>query len=163
MRIGIAGISHVDAITDLINAAFSVERFFIDGPRTRLDGVHEMFASGKFLVAEDAGVMAGCVYVELRGERGYIGLLSVDPSRQRSGLGSILVTAAESYFLANGCRFADLRIVNLREELPPFYRGLGYVENGISPFPAEAATKLPCHFINMSKPLIATRAQELQA
>ena len=47
----------------------------------------------------------------------------------------------------------DLQIVNLRTELPPFYRRLGYAESGEMPFAAEAKPKLPCHFIRMSKPL----------
>jgi hypothetical protein len=47
----------------------------------------------------------------------------------------------------------DLRIVNLREELPPFYRKLGYSDIGESPWPADVPTKLPCHFIEMSKAL----------
>jgi len=48
----------------------------------------------------------------------------------------------------------DLRIVNLREELPAFYRKLGYMETGTEPFPSDLDTKLPCHFVNMSKPLV---------
>lgn len=48
----------------------------------------------------------------------------------------------------------DLRIVNLREELPPFYRRLGYVETGTAPFQEEIKSKLPCHFVLMSKPLV---------
>jgi hypothetical protein len=47
----------------------------------------------------------------------------------------------------------DLRIANLLEELSPFYRRLGYVETGTEPFPAEIKSKLPCHFVLMSKPL----------
>jgi hypothetical protein len=47
----------------------------------------------------------------------------------------------------------DLRIVNLREELPAFYRKLGYAETGTEPFPESEATKLRCHLICMSKEL----------
>lgn len=162
MGISVAELSGAEAITGLINVAFSVERFFIDGPRTTLNSVQDLFASGKFLIAEDAGVIVGCVYVEMCGERGYLGLLSVDPSRQRSGLGSILVAAAEDHLLAHGCRYADLQIVHLREELPPFYSRLGYIENGTSAFPPEASAKRPCHFVKMSKALIP-RAPGLQA
>jgi hypothetical protein len=48
----------------------------------------------------------------------------------------------------------DIQIVNVRSELPPFYRKLGYIETGTAPFPAEVVTKLRCHFIVMSKPLV---------
>ena len=148
----------VPAITRLINAAFQVERFFLDRDRIGTADVAERLKKGRFILAEDLSRekdsgLAGCVYVELRGERAYIGLLSVDPSQQRSGLGRRLMAAAEDYARESGCRFADLLIVNLRLELPPFYRRLGYMEDGTAPFPAEANPKQPCHFIKMFKPL----------
>ena len=143
-------------ITALINLAFQVERFFIDGDRITAGAVRELAAQGQFLVMEDSGGLAGCIYVESRGERGYLGLLSVDPSRQRSGLGSQLVFWAEEHCRSAGCRFVDLRIVNLREELPAFYRRLGYRETGAAAFTPGIATKRPCHFIEMSKALDRT-------
>ena len=48
-------------------------------------------------------------------------------------------------------RFMDIKIVNLRTELPEFYRKRGYVESGTSPFPPEVETKQACHFIDMTK------------
>ncbi|HEY2019448.1 MAG TPA: GNAT family N-acetyltransferase [Bryobacteraceae bacterium] len=158
MRIRIAEVSEAEAITRLINSAFLVERFFIDGDRIDLEQVHAFFRKGEFLLAEDASAEsgtgpAGCAYIEVRGERSYMGLLSIDPSRQRSGLGSRLVEAAEERCREQGCRFLDLQIVNLREELPPFYRRLGYVETGTAPFPADVPTRLECHFVKMTKAL----------
>jgi predicted N-acetyltransferase YhbS len=137
----------------LINLAFRVEKFFIESDRISLSQVREFLDNGLFLIAEDDGEMGGCVYIELRGERGYFGLLSVDPSRQRSGLGRRLIAAAEEFCSNAGCRFMDMRIVNLREELPAYYAKLGYSDTGTSPFPADVETKLPCHFIEMSKAL----------
>ncbi len=67
------------------------------------------------------------------------------------GFGRRLIAAAEEFCRDAGCRFMDLRIVNLREELPAYYTKLGYAETGASAFPAEVQTKLPCHFIEMSK------------
>jgi len=145
--------SDAGTLTHLINAAFAVEQFFIDSDRISLAQVGEYFQTGAFLVAENDGEMAACIYVELRGERGYFGLLSVDPIRQRSGLGRRLIAAAEEFCRNAGCRFMDMRIVNLREELPAYYTKLGYAETGISPFPPEVETKLPCHFVEMTKVL----------
>jgi predicted N-acetyltransferase YhbS len=153
LRLRIAEPGDVDALTRLINAAFSVESFFIDGDRINADTVRKMMGSGQFLIAQDADGIGACVYVEPRGDRAYLGLLSVDPSRQRSGLGSRVVAAAEQNARASGVYTMDLRIVNLRRELPDFYRRLGYVVTGASPFPADVTTKQPCHFINMSKPI----------
>lgn len=142
-----------DAITDLINAAFRGERFFIDRDRTDPDKIHALLKAGAFLVAEDAGRMTACVYVELRGDRAYFGLLAVDPSCQKKGVGKNMVAVVEDYARAAGCRFMDMRLVNLRAELPPFYQRLGYVETGTEPFEADAEPKIPAHFINMSKSL----------
>src|SRR5260370_18073937 len=148
-----ATVADAEAITRLINLAFQVERFFLDGDRIRLEEVHEHFETGRFIVAEDDGRLAGCIYVELGDDRAYLGLLSVAPERQRAGLGTLLTSAAEDFCRANGCCGADLLIVNLREELPGFYGRLGYVETGTAPFPVEVQTKQPCHFLRMSKPL----------
>ena len=141
------------ALAALINQAFTVERFFIDGDRTDEAEVGGMLQRGRFLVAEEGGRVVGCVYVEVRGERGYFGLLAVAPDCQKGGLGRRLVGAAEERARQAGCRFMDLQVVDLRAELPPFYRGLGYRETGTAPFPAEARPKRPCHFIVMSKAL----------
>ncbi len=155
LRFRVAEQADIEAITRLINAAFAIEKFFIDGDRIQANGVQGLSESGKFLLAEDQEGIAGCVYVELRGERAYLGLLSVSPARQGGGVGSKLVAAAEDYCRRAGCRFMDLRIVNLREELPEFYQRRGYVPTGTTPFPSDVTTKLPCHFVNMSKPLPA--------
>lgn len=153
-KIRIANSADEENITKVINAAFKIaEGFFIDGNRITLEEVQRHRASGAFLVAESEETIDGCVYVEPRGERAYLGLLSVDPARQQGGLGSRLMEAGEEYCRERGARFMDIYIVNLRTELPAFYERRGYVENGTTPFPADVPTKQPCHFINMSKPL----------
>jgi GNAT superfamily N-acetyltransferase len=148
------------AIAALVNGAFKVERFFIDGDRIAPEQVREMMRRGKFMLAEDRGAMTACVYVELRGQRAYFGLLGVDPSRQGQGLGRKMVAEAENCARDAGCEFMDLRIVNIRAELPPFYRRLGYVETGTEPFAADARPTQPCHFVKMSKPLGIARLAE---
>jgi GNAT superfamily N-acetyltransferase len=141
-------------ITAIINAAFRIaEEFFVDGNRITQAEVEKLLEKGVFLLAETGDQLDGCVYVELRGERSYLGLLSVDPNRQQGGLGSLLMNAAESYCRERGAHFMDILIVNLREELPSFYRKRGYVENGTTPFPEDVETKIPCHFITMAKSL----------
>jgi GNAT superfamily N-acetyltransferase len=143
----------IAALCALINTAFRVEEAFIEGDRVNPDGVRTYMQKGKFLLAEDAAGLAGCVYVELRGDRGYLGLLGVDPPRQGTGLGRKLMDAAENYFREVGCRAVDLRIVSARTPLPPFYRHLGYLETGTAPFAPDVPLKTPCHYILMSKAL----------
>lgn len=153
MRFRTAQAADAEAITGLINLAFRVERFFIESDRIELDQVRGLFESGEFLVVEDGGVLVACAYIQPRGERGYVGLLSVDPQKQGAGLGTRIMRAAEDRCGELGCRFVDIQIVNLRKELPRFYQRLAYVETGTAPFPSDIETKFPCHFVTMSKAL----------
>jgi len=142
------------AIAALVNAAFNPERFFISGDRTNPEKVAELLRKGKFILFSEKDLLCGCVYVELRGERGYFGLLSVEPQRQRSGIGGQLIAAAEEHCREAGCRFMDLTFVNLRLPLPAYYRRLGYEESGTLPFPDDQATpNQPVHLVQMSKAL----------
>ncbi len=143
-----------EPITALINRAFQrAEGFFIETDRIDLETVRDLFTTGKFLLADSEGEVAACVYVEPRGERAYLGLLSVAPTRQQSGLGSLLMNAAEEICRGLACRFMDIQVVNLREDLFGFYHRRGYVETGSRPFPADLETKLPVHFVETTKPL----------
>lgn len=147
----------VPALTRLINTAYRVEAFFINGDRitepevlTRIEG-----DDSDFLVvdAPAAGGLTGAVYVERRADHGYFGLLSVDPDVQGTGLGRILVEAAETHCRTAGCRALEIDIVNLRTELPSFYAKFGFAPVGVTPFPAPGKLKQPVHLIQMRKPL----------
>jgi hypothetical protein len=50
-------------------------------------------------------------------------------------------------------RRRHIRVVNLREELPPFYHSLGYVETGRGEPVDDPGASKPYHFILMGKPL----------
>jgi GNAT superfamily N-acetyltransferase len=153
MHLQNAHVSHCDSIARMVNQAFRSESFFADGDRTSPEKIRALLNKGKFLLLIDAEGLAGCVYVEIRGDRGYFGLLAVEPMRQRSGIGARLVAAAEEECRSAGCRFMDLTIVNLRTELPPYYSRFGYTETAVLPFPADQNPKLPVHLIQMSKEL----------
>jgi predicted N-acetyltransferase YhbS len=154
MQVRIAAKVDIEPIMAVINAAFrKAESFFIDRDRIDMETVRSLMEKGEFLVAEEEGTLVACVYLERRGERTYLGLLSVNPKLQGKGIGSKLMTAAEEQCASTGCRFIDLRIVNLRAENHAFYSRRGYAETGTEPFPTELSTKLPCHFVNMSKQL----------
>lgn len=154
MEIRAAAIPDAEGIVSVINAAFRpAEGFVFDRDRIDLISVQDLMGKGTFLIAEDDEVLCGCVYVELRGERSYLGLLSVDPQRQKTGLGAVLMDAAEAYCAKAGSRHMDLQIVSLRTEMSGFYQRWGYIETGTEPLPPGLNPKLPCHFVKMSKPL----------
>ena len=153
MELRDATVEDAEKLAALINAAYRVEDFFKIGDRIDVDGVRHEMEAGRFLLFEDAGGIAGCVYVAVKGELGYFGLLSVDPTRQGQGIGTTLLRTAEEYCLGAGCRTMEILVVNLRTDLLPYYRRHGYVETGTRPFPDEERTSQPCHFIVMRKSL----------
>jgi GNAT superfamily N-acetyltransferase len=139
----------------LINQAFKVEAFFIEGDRLSPEDTRAYFKKGRFLLADENSALAGVIYVELRSDRSYFGLLSVNPDLQKTGLGRRLIAAAEEFAREMGAHHMDITVVNLRTELPPFYRKLGYIDDGTAPVRPDMIPRLlqPCHFIKMTKPL----------
>ena len=148
-----AGSDDVARIVALLNAAFAMERDFVDRDRTSAEEITNYLETGTFLVVDgEPGALACCMYLERRGDRVYLGMLAVSPAQQGQGLGRRMMAAAEQQAAAWGCRAIDIRIVNRRAELPPLYRALGFVENGTAPFDDPLLTQ-PCHFLLMSKEL----------
>lgn len=166
-----ARVEEADVLASLINDAFVVEAFFKIGDRTSAEEVAALMrAGGEFLVIESLprrsgdlsaearsaqveAAAAGCVYLKCSGDRAYFGMLSIAPSRQRQGLGRLLIDAVEERARERGCRFMDIHIVDLRTELPPYYRRLGYIESGTLPFSEPERASRACSFIVMSKAL----------
>lgn len=147
----------IEWITHLINRAFEVEAFFAVGNRTSEAQVRAKLEVGAFFVAELHGRVVGCVHVERReGARAYIGMLAVDPSHQRMGIGPQLMQAAEQHCVQARCVEALITVINLRTELRPFYHRLGYVEHGTAPYSDAHRALQPVHFIVMRKRLART-------
>ena len=145
-------------ITAIINRAYRVEDFFKIGDRTDEPEVRRYMAADMFLVAEDnSGRIVGSVRVSGHDGQGHFGLLAVEPDQQGSGLGRRLIDAAEAWARERGCTSMWLEAVNLREELPPYYRRLGYEISGTQPWPEDSLERIsrPAHFIIMNKQLAA--------
>lgn len=149
----IAAEKDAEALVPLINRAFEVELQFFTSDRIDLAETLKHFEKGRFLLAEIGGRLAGCNYVELRGESGYFGLLSVDPDLQGRGLGRKLIEKAETHCRDRGCGKMQIRVLNHRTELPPFYEKLGYHVARIEEVEQEQAARMPYHFIVMEKAL----------
>jgi ribosomal protein S18 acetylase RimI-like enzyme len=143
----------VPDLVDLLNRAFAMERAFVDRDRTTAAEIASLQDTGTFFVVDsEDGVLAACMYLQKRGDRLYLGMLAVHPSQQQRGVGRRMMADAERHAASVGCHAIDIRIVDRRTELPPFYRSLGFVDSGIEPFTDPALTK-PCHFIRMTKEL----------
>ncbi|GAC1631277.1 MAG: hypothetical protein NVS9B14_02890 [Candidatus Acidiferrum sp.] len=106
------------------------------------------------MLLEEAGSLIGCVYLEKRENRMYLGLLCVHPAKQGKGLGRKIMDAAEEFAVQSGCTEMDLRTISPRSDIQPFYKHFGYVVTGTSPMPAEVVMAVPSHFVHMSKSLV---------
>ena len=152
-------VADAPALAQLVNRAYAVEQFFVEGDRTDAAEIARMMQTGTFLVldrAADDGAdhgLAAAVYVTVTGEQGYFGMLAVGPGLQGQGIGKRMVRIAEALAEAAGCTQMTMKIVNLREELGRWYRSLGYREVGITPYVAHRPVKRSCHFVEMARPL----------
>ncbi|MBI3288522.1 MAG: GNAT family N-acetyltransferase [Elusimicrobia bacterium] len=83
------------------------------------------------------GGLAGCV--ELKRESPgccYLGMLTIDPARQRGGLGHRLLARAEQLAREWGCSQMRMRVIEGRDALIQYYQRRGYRLTGEhEPFP----------------------------
>jgi len=120
-------------IVRVTNQAYHVESTFLKGERTHGEDVAELMATGDFIVLDEPGEgnrLRASVYLQYLGERGYLGLLAVNPAFQGQGLSRLLMAEGEARCRAAGCKFLDLTVVNLRLDLFPFYAKMGYAPCG---------------------------------
>jgi GNAT superfamily N-acetyltransferase len=143
----------VASIVALVNRAFAIESSFKTGDRIDEAQIREMMLHGPFLLLSDDDTLIACVHAKLNGERVYIAVLAVDPAQQKSGIGARMMREAEDFGRRAGCKFADIRVVSVRPELPVIYGKLGYVENGVESAEIIRTAIVPVHFVTMSKPL----------
>jgi GNAT superfamily N-acetyltransferase len=153
MTIVTAGPEHATVLAALINRAYEVERFFVEGDRTNPAGVREAMGRGQFLMAAtEAGEIAGTIFVEVAGGIASFGMLAVSPEHQQRGIGRRLISQAEQHAREAGASTMEILVVNLRTDLLPRYRRAGYVPAGEAPYVHRPVTR-PCHFIRMAKTL----------
>jgi ribosomal protein S18 acetylase RimI-like enzyme len=145
-----------ERLIPLINSAFAAAEPFMTGPRTDPERLAKSMETGTILLAEDTGgQLLASVYVEVRGERGYAGMLAVDRTLQKSGIGRRMMAEAESFLRAKGCEVLDITVLSLRPELPSLYRKFGFVATGTEEFhyPHPIAGGQECYCIVMTKEL----------
>jgi ribosomal protein S18 acetylase RimI-like enzyme len=97
------------------------------------------------------------VYLEVKNENLYMGMLSVEPTLQGNGIGKLLVSSAIQYGQSLGLEKIQIQVVHLRQELILWYEKLGFITSDkIMPFEVPLAfgkPKVPLHFIEMNRSL----------
>jgi GNAT superfamily N-acetyltransferase len=152
----IATAADVPAITPLINAAFVVERPIFDHDRIDDIGVRDYMTKGKFLLHGDATEkLIACVYLEPNEDgRCYLGLLSISPDQQGTGVGQRILAEAERFARDAGCHTMWLRTLSARTPpLRPYYERFGYKLLEMVPLPPVFHPKISCQFVVMEKHL----------
>ena len=143
-------------IVRVTNLAYRVEDFFKSGDRTDANDIRRRMSESNaaFVVIDaDNGGLSGAVWMEILGDHGHFGMLSVDPAHQGKGIARALIEGVEERCKAAGCSHVDIEVVNLRQELPAFYTRLGFIEQGTKPFwPPEELTR-EAHMVIWSKPI----------
>lgn len=127
---------------DSAKAGWTHEADLLGGQRTDEGELLDIVAdvSRIILMAEVEGILTGCVHVADQGEGlAYLGLLTVDPTRQAGGLGRLLIDAAEAEARS---RFAaarmEMTVIRQRSELIAWYERRGYALTGETrPFPLD--------------------------
>lgn len=97
----------------------------------------------------------GCIYLQVKANKLYVGMLSVTPGLQNKGIGKLLLKAAEVVALANNCIALTMTVISVRTALIDWYKRHGYQPTGeVLPFDFPAATILctePLQFIVLEK------------
>ncbi|MBK7123287.1 MAG: GNAT family N-acetyltransferase [Chitinophagaceae bacterium] len=133
----------IPAIVDLLNIAYrgetsrqgwTTEADLIAG-NTRTDeyNVQEVMQQpGSIFLkyVSDEQQVAGCVNLQQHGEKIYLGMFSVLPHLQGSGIGKQLLQAAEEYAIQLKCKAIYMSVISVRSELISWYKRHGYADTG---------------------------------
>lgn len=139
-------------IARIINLAFEVERGFRRGERTSESEVRELMGNEAFFVAEVDGRLVGAIEARVDGAAGYFGMLAVDPSARRGGVGAALVRTAEGHCRGLGCTRMTLSTGEERAELIPWYEKMGYRLTDVR-VSSNPAFKRPIRVVTLERPL----------
>lgn len=154
-------------LNQLVNSAYrgdaskkgwTTEADLLDGIRTSEESLREMLANPNATILRYVadGQTLGCVYVEKKGDKLYLGMLTVAPELQAGGIGRALLERAETYAREQGCRAITMTVIPQRTELIAWYERRGYHQTGeTQPFPMDdprfGLPKVPLSFIVMEK------------
>lgn len=155
-----AQVSEARQIADLVNSAYrgdssrrgwTTEADLLAGQRTDAVAITELIECHQpptqILVIDSesqslgdslsGSVILGCVLLEERPPKLYLGMLTVHPELQNKGFGKLLMEAAEEQAKQKNLQFIEMTVFPQREALIDYYRRQGYRLTGERrPFPA---------------------------
>jgi ribosomal protein S18 acetylase RimI-like enzyme len=170
LTITIAAKEDIAPIEKLVNSAYrgdssrkgwTTEADLLDGIRTNKDVLSGMINRGDSIVLKCTNAknqLVGCVYLQKKEDKLYLGMLTVAPDIQAQGIGKKLLQAAEEYAQTQQCTAITITVISLRQELIKWYERRGYKATGErKPFPSNdprfGLPKQQLEFIVMEKQL----------
>ncbi len=120
---------------DSSRAGWTTEADLLDGQRIDLAGVTAKI--GHLLVGvDDDGKIVACCELERRPESAYFGMLAVEPTMQGTGVGRVMLEAAEAMAGTWVVPTVEMTVIAQRTELIEWYERRGYARTGEArPFP----------------------------
>jgi ribosomal protein S18 acetylase RimI-like enzyme len=137
-KISEASVPDIPQLLQLINSAYrgedarkgwTHEADLIDGNiRTDENSLRQVIKTpgAAILKYEEEGKILGCVYLQTKGERLYLGMLSVAPNSQAKGIGKKLLNAANEHAKFHNCSVIEMTVISVRQELIQWYERNGY-------------------------------------
>lgn len=142
-----ATLGDVSQLNKLINSAYrgesskegwTTEANILTGIRTTEEELTETMGDPKNTIlkfTENARII-GCVLLMAKEQQLYLGMLTVSPELQNSGVGKKLLQQAEIHASALRLPRIVMTVISVREELISWYKRHGYVDTGLrEPFP----------------------------
>ncbi|TWJ04477.1 ribosomal protein S18 acetylase RimI-like enzyme [Mucilaginibacter frigoritolerans] len=162
MSITKAIISDVPQLNKLVNSAYrgeiskkgwTTESDILDGLRIDEETLTSYFNNPDITILKntnEAGEITGSVYLEVRQPKLYVGMFSVSPLLQNSGIGRKLLMAAEDYAKQLNLNQLSMTVISTRHELISWYERRGYKATGeILPFHADKKFGIPKQYIEL--------------
>ncbi|PBJ07276.1 GNAT family N-acetyltransferase [Flavobacterium sp. ACN6] len=136
-----ASLEDIPALTTLINSAYrgetskkgwTTEAHLLDGKRTNEQEITEIFLDPKNTILKFTGydTIIGSVLLVQKEKQLYLGMLTVSPELQNSGIGKKLLAEAENHAKMLGLSSIIMTVISVREELIEWYKRHGYVDTG---------------------------------
>lgn len=124
---------------DSSRVGWTTEADFLEGRRTGPDDIQAILARehSRLLLLEREGELLACAHVAVEDGAGYFGMFAVNPRLQGGGMGSLVLAEAERIAAQDwSCPSMRMTVIDIREDLIPFYLRRGYRRTGITkPFP----------------------------
>jgi ribosomal protein S18 acetylase RimI-like enzyme len=145
--ITVATIEDVHHLSNLINSAYrgesgkqgwTTETDLLEGKRTDEEELTQIIEDPKSVLLKytEENTLLGCVLLVAKETQLYLGMLTVSPKLQNSGIGKKMLVAAEEFAKKEKLTSVVMTVISIRIELIDWYKRQGYKDTGLrEPFP----------------------------